>query len=362
MLQFASCRFSLVLYVRPFCMHRLILCAALALVGAAEPLVDVFVGRADGYACYRIPASVRNTVNGNLLAISEARRYNCGDAGYVDLVSKLSTDGGATWGALALIRSESGASNVTIGNPSPVLLSNGSIVLPFCRNNLGVGMLRSDDFGSTWSLVHFNLSLPSDFTWVATGPPGGIALSAPSTRLLVPIDFRSRSTGNAYYSRALLSDDGGASWRLGSGSVSGGDECQVSELTWASPASPFRPLLLSSRSSVGNRRLAALSTDGGDTWGTPWQTIQESECEASTVALPVLQTLVMSSAFATTRINMTLHVSADNGRSWKPYATIYAGPSAYSSLVALGDGASVGLLFERDGYAKISYVPVTVSR
>lgn len=117
-------------------------------------------------------------------------------------------------------------------------------------------------------------------------------------------------------------------------------------------------MLLTSRSSVGGQRIAALSADGGDTWGAPRPIINETECEGSTVALPDRAALVTSSAFsATSRANLTLHASADGGRTWAPVASVYAGSAAYSALCALGGGA-VGVLFERDGYGRISYAAV----
>ena len=62
-----------------------------------------------------------------------------------------------------------------------------------------------------------------------------------------------------------------------------------------------------------------------------------------------------SSAFSTAlRQNLTLHVSADSGRSWAPAASIYPGSAAYSTLASDGAGA-VALAFERDNYGHISF-------
>jgi hypothetical protein len=48
--------------------------------------------------------------------------------------------------------------NVTIGNPAPVVVG-GSILLPFSRNNIEAGVLKSDDGGDSWSLLA-NLPVP----------------------------------------------------------------------------------------------------------------------------------------------------------------------------------------------------------
>ena len=109
---------------------------------------------------------------------------------------------------------------------------------------------------------------------------------------------------------------------------------------------------------VGARRLAARSDDGGETFGAPWYTVAENECEASTIALPAHPAgprLVMSSALSPQRNNMTLLVSLDAGLTWTSVQQIYAGSAAYSAVVAVADDA-VALAFERDAYARISFV------
>eukprot|EP01052_Picozoa_sp_SAG31_P067587 SAG31_NODE_26382_length_443_cov_1.043605_2_plen_82_part_01 len=50
---------------------------------------------------------------------------------------QLSTTGGASWGDEQLIAAEHGAK---IGNPAPVVLGDGTVLLVYCRNNLQVLM------------------------------------------------------------------------------------------------------------------------------------------------------------------------------------------------------------------------------
>jgi len=328
--------------------------AAAAAAGAAAPptLTPVFVAGKEGYSCFRIPALVVLGGSGGdeLLAFAEGRKLSCADHGWNDLVSKRSLDGGATWGALHVVRSESApGALVTVGNPAPIVLRAGggaSLLLPFCRNNLEVGVLRSDDRGHSWALTA-NVSLPPTTSWVATGPPGGLELQ--TGRLVSPMNYQDAAVKGV--SSAFLSDDGGATWRMSKGSVALGNEDQVAELAWRSNASAS-VLHLSMRSTAGGSRLAAESEDGGETWSAPWPTIAEDECEGSVLALPRSRRLVMSSAFAAKRENMTLHASRDDGRSWKPVVQVFDRAAAYSSLVDLspqgpGGGAdAVGLLFE----------------
>ena len=60
--------------------------------------------------------------------------------------------GRTAWGSLRVAYGESShSSNVTIGNPAPVVIGS-SILLPFTRNNLEAGVLVSDD-GSSWEML-----------------------------------------------------------------------------------------------------------------------------------------------------------------------------------------------------------------
>ncbi len=74
--------------------------------------------------------------------------------------------------------------------------------------------------------------------------------------------------------------------------------------------------------------------------------------------------LVMSSAFSSVaRINMTIHVSADNGYTWNAVKQVYPLGSAYSALIPLGPSqpSSVGLLFEKDDYQTIVYSALDIN-
>lgn len=325
-------------------------------------ILDVFISGEEGYSCYRIPAIVIHPSTGELLAFAEARKYNCNDHGYVDIAMKKSLDNGNTWSKLIVIRSESSSTiNTTIGNPSPFIALDvdGSILLflPFCRNNIGnVGLLKSYDFGNTFNYVS-NISVSQSWTWVATGPPGGLQVGGKGGRLLIP--FNQISQDKTDHALAFFSDDLGLTWSLSSNSILDANECQIAYLPWVSPST----VLLSMRSATGSSRYASLSSDSGITWENRYETIQETHCEASTISLPATKLIVMSSAFSTTsRTNMTLHISRDDGKSWYQYAQLYSGLSAYSALVDMNSsiGTSVGCLFEKDGYKSISFVITTV--
>lgn len=316
--------------------------------------IDVMVAGQDSpfYGCFRIPALVR-APTGDLLAFAEGRHPGCEDHQWNDLVVKRSTDGGHTWGPsnVTVVYGESTPTSfVTCGNPAPVVdATTNTLLLPFCRNNKEVLLLESTDWGHSWSDKPRNLSpsvVPKDWTWVATGPPGGIQLA--SGRLVVPSDW---GTGSGGGSHAMISDDHGKTWS-NSALIPNGNECQAAVTKNGS-------LIMSMRTPKPHRQWS-VSSDGGSTWAAPTSNpaINEVACEGSIVALPDFpggELLVLSSAFDTaSRSNMTLHVSRDSGASFTPLINVYPGESAYSSLVAL-NATSVGLLWEKDGYKMLTY-------
>ncbi|MGC4003056.1 MAG: sialidase family protein [Pirellulales bacterium] len=108
---------------------------------AAEPeKVDVFQAGKEGYPIYRIPTLVC-TGKGTLIAVCEAREKGAGDWAAIDLVYKRSTDGGKTWGPLAVLADRTkydgpqnpaaaklrkGGNQITCNNP--VLIVDGDAV------------------------------------------------------------------------------------------------------------------------------------------------------------------------------------------------------------------------------------------
>lgn len=259
----------------------------LLLALAAQP-TDVFVSGRDGYHTFRIPAVVA-TSKGTLLAFAEGRKASRSDTGDVDLVLRRSSDGGASWGPLAVVWDD--AAN-TCGNPCPVV--DGDVVWLLLTHNLGedkesaiidrtskgartVWISRNDDDGATWSKpaeITPAVKKP-DWTWYATGP--GVGIRMRSSRLVVPIDFVDGETKQGG-SGVILSDDRGATWRSGGMAYPGLNECQVAERADGS-------LLLNARNykTALRARGVTVSADGGLSWGplTHDEALPEPQCQAS---------------------------------------------------------------------------------
>lgn len=336
---------------------------------AAEPVQEpLFVSGRDGYHTYRIP-SVVVTPKGTVLAFCEGRKDGRGDTGDIDLLLKRSTDGGKTWGSTTVVWDD--ADNVC-GNPCPVVdAKTGTVWLLLTHNRRQdteakivagtstgtrtVWVTKSPDDGVTWSKpieITKDVKRPA-WTWYATGPGVGIQLK--KGRLLVPCDSKSDG-GKVQESHVIVSDDRGATWRLG-GVV--GPDCNESQAVELSDGS----VMLNMRSVRGNtRRRIATSRDGGETFTTPVEdpALVEPVCQASILRLPCDGSgILFSNPASTKRERMTVRLSRDDGKTWPHAAVLHAGPAAYSCLTVLPDG-SVGCLYERG--EKNPYETITFAR
>ena len=342
--------------------------------GTALPLaaqlvhVEVFRSGEDGYHTYRIPAIIRTT-KGTLLAFCEGRKHSARDWGDIDVLVKRSRDGGRTWSA-AIKVADFGED--TVGNPAPVEdRRSGTVWLLLTRNpghvpeknilpglegpTRTVWLTYSKDDGLSWAPpVEITRSVKRpEWSWYATGPVNGIQLR--SGRLVIPCDHVVRADLSQRYSHVIYSDDGGRSWQIG-GSV--GPDCNESTVAELSDGT----LMLNMRSYAGrNRRAVALSSDGGLSWSAPAfdETLIEPVCQASLIGIGrgKRRVLLFANPASTQRVNMTVRLSRDDGKSWVAFRTVYEGPSAYSNLVEIGRGV-VGLLYERgekSPYERISF-------
>lgn len=330
----------------------------------------VFVAGSEGYASYRIPAIIASP-KGALLAFCEGRVDGRGDAGNIDLVLKRSEDGGRTWSELAVVWDDEGN---TCGNPAPVVdESTGRIWLPMTWNrgddherDITAGTSKdtrrvfvtySDDDGRTWAEPREITGTAKDpaWTWYATGPCNAIQLKhgKHAGRMVVPCDHKVTVDGEVVFrSHALYSDDHGRTWKRGEPTDPLTNECSVVELEDGR-------LLLNMRSYAGrNRRAIATSTDGGETWSdvTLDDALIEPVCQGSLITYDTDagQLLVFSNPASMKREKMTVRVSRDGGKTWPIAGLVHGGSAAYSNLVPRPDGKA-GLLYERDGYGRITY-------
>ncbi len=346
---------------------------------------DLFVAGTEGVREYRIPA-LATTKQGTLLALCDARVEEPGDApNNIDLVLKRSEDQGETWSEMTvvadfpgrraaadpclLVDGETGKVWVVYDHvwPNSESLERAGAALPKGVKPDGTGRIIllhaifSEDDGKTWSE-------PADIThqltregWLAVMAAPGRGIRMRSGRLVVPCYSR-RADGpdrQGDFSSVAYSDDGGKSWRLGSGAGPATNECQAVELANGD-------LMLNMRSYHGRGcRAVATSSDGGETWSELRHddTLIEPRCQASLIRYGAGadggkdRLLFSNPAHPKNRVNMKVRLSLDSGQTWPVSKVVHPGPSAYSCLTVLEDGR-IGLLYENGGdspYERISF-------
>lgn len=324
---------------------------------------------------YRIPALVVSKEK-TVLAFCEARRITGSDTGDIDIVLRRSSDNGQTWGPELTVLNQ--GADVS-GNPCPVVLESGRILLltcwnkgetwesgmssGYCANSRRIFIMHSDDDGRTWTLpreITRQVKNP-EWSWYATGPGAGIQLArgAYKGRIIIPCDHKS---GNGYFSHIIYSDDDGETWVIGAVSANGLNECEAVELANGD-------VMLNSRNhqSSSKFRGVSVSHDGGQTFDSNLfrrdNQLPEPQCQASIRRYSWPKgdkpgvILFANPGTVKGRVRMTLRASYDDGKTW-PFSTIiYKGGSAYCDLAVLPNG-KVGLLFEKDGYQTLEFVTI----
>ncbi|MEU3272807.1 sialidase family protein [Saccharomonospora sp. NPDC006951] len=329
----------------------------------------------EGYHTFRIPALVR-TRTGHLLAFAEGRLESAGDSGAIEVVLRRSADGGRTWGPLAVVSRNGDA---TAGNPSPVVLGDGTIVLVTTRNgrvseeDIMSGDVSDEDSRRVFVQHSFDDGLTfteameitddakaANWRWYATGPCHAIVLrrGEHAGRIVVPANHSSAppagspdiGTEQKYYGgHCLLSDDDGRSWRIGfvddrNDGFIAANETTVAEL-------PDGTLYFNSRDhgSSPGERVDAYSKDGGATLVAPYReqpTIIGPRVQGSVLQTSHPGTLLFSGpSNPDSRRAMSVRISTDSGRNWRQAFTVSDAQAAYSDLVEIERG-TIGLLYE----------------
>jgi sialidase-1 len=342
----------------------------------------------EGYASFRIPAVVV-TRTPTLLAFCEGRVDSAADHGHIDIVLKRSTDGGRTRGPLQAVARNG---NDLAGNPAPVVLDTGRILLVHVRAAAGatedailrgrvkpadgrrVWVQHSDDEGVTWSAPKeiTGQVKKADRRWCATTP--GHALQLGTGRVVVPGNHSLPPTGTdtgteAKYNsgHCLLSDDRGETWSLGYIDENTDGYVNANETTAAELPDGRAYFNTRNDSPSPGNRADAHSTDGGRTLLKPFRPqagLVTPVVQGSLLQLRDPDLLLYSGpADPAARALMTVRASADGGTTWRPAHTVDALPAAYSDLVR-ADGATVGLLYETGDfgpYETITFrrIPVT---
>ncbi|AXE85460.1 sialidase family protein [Streptomyces sp. Go-475] len=348
-----------------------------------ETSVPFRAGR-EGYASFRIPAVVA-TGTGTLLAFCEGRVGSRDDFGNIDVVLKRSTDGGRTWGSLQVAARNGDA---LAGNPAPVVLHTGRVLLVHVRNaalatedairrgkvtaadGRRVWVQHSDDEGLTWSAPReiTQETKKPQWRWYATTPGHAIQLSTgrvvvPANHSLPPTGTDNGTEGRYNGGHCLLSDDEGATWRIGYVDDNTDGYINANETTAAELPDGRAYFNTRNDSPSPGTRADAHSADGGQTLVKPFRPqagLSAPVCQASVLQLRDPDVLLYSGpADPGFRALMTIRASTDGGTTWRPAHTVDGLPAAYSDLVRV-DPDTVGLLYETGDFS--AYETITFRR
>ncbi len=328
---------------------------------------------ADGkYRIYRIPA-LWWLPKKPLLAFAEGRVEQRRMTGDVDIVLRRSLDHGQTWEPMQVVAN---IDRDTCGNPCVVLdASNNRLWLAFTRSRnqdteedivtgKGAGtqvwITHSDDDGATWA-APVDISATgrkANWGWYGTGPGQGLYLPATKTgRLLIPAYH---TEDGVYRTHCLFSDDHGQTWQLGADCADHTSEPQVIEMD-------AHTLLMNARtiSGHGTHRTLVTSKDGGATWqpAVGMAEMMENGCQGCVYRCfrngsDGPSDWIFSHPITPSRTGVHAWISDDQGKSWPSAQMLWAGPSAYTSMVRV-QGGLVGMLIEcgtKDVYEQIAFV------
>ncbi len=367
----------------------LMLLVPLSGFGAEPDVADVFVPKADGFASIRIPAAVVSK-KGTVLAFAEGRAADA-DQAKNKIVLKRSTDGGKTWGKLAVIAEDG---DRALNNPCAVVeRESGRVLLMYQSYPAGVGersgkvqpgydgnfvvrnwLITSDDDGATWSKprdITRETKREKVVTTVAGGPGVGIQLrhGRHAGRVLMPFNEGPFGAWNVY---AVYSDDNGRTWKMGDAAPGGLIDAGGGKQTSLVNEAQFVELKDGSvrfnvRRWAGKAvRKTCVSADGGVTWSKVEDApeLLDPGCMGSVLrytdpADGGKSRLLYSGPQSTKRENGTVFVSYDEGRTWSTKRVLCKGAFAYSCLTALPDG-TVGCLYEADGTRTIVFARFTL--
>ena len=253
-------------------------------------------------------------------------------------------------------------------------------------------MITSDDDGATWSEpTDITAQVKADWMcFLGTGPGNAIQLTGPehAGRILVPVYYSHEAGGTGFLScAAIYSDDGGASWTLGSSPNDGreilGDIVSSRDLA-DERASLYESVLVEGADGAvhvwarnqhpAGRVAHAVSHDGGVTWGEVDYHDQLTEIfsqpnaiavtgasDIAGAAEPSSRSIVFANAsqMLPFRGCGVMRLSHDDGATWPHNRVINPRHYVYQCMAQLPSG-DIALLWEREWQGLfLTTVPLT---
>ena len=337
--------------------------------------VDLATHQDGLYRQYRIPA-MTVMKDGTIVTAYDGRHTVADLPSFIDTVVRISKDGGAAWSEQKIARGggyPEGYGDPSLGyNPETnrlFLFYSGSRKTGFLSGAVGVGdvpevvqhwVSYSDDGGQNWE--HHNITTQvKDPAWAGGFAASGMATyiaTGPYKGRLVQ-QYLHRASGSSAVS--AWTDDNGATWHHGA-ILQGADENKTAAMSNGN-------LIWNNR--AGDNRQRAYSTDGGATWGNKSDDpalIDATSNGSITRVFPTLPASDPKSKWMIStnnfdrdiRMNTAVRLSCDDGSTWPVGKILERGSSGYSTAAML-DSETVGVLYERRGYADVTFASFPLS-
>lgn len=342
-------------------------------VGQREILLTrklLFAPGDDGSKNYRIPAIVTAS-DGSLVTATDKRKANQADLPEdIDVLIKRSTDNGKTWSDALTIAAGTGRYN-GYGDAGLVRTDNDGGLLCIFVGGTGfftstpsspirTYVCKSSDNGETWTeprditdqLYGSNCTDNVRKGWYGSFCASGAGLLGRDGTIYFVAAVRETNSQevNKIANYVYYSKDKGETWQVSACvKPNNGNEAKIVELNDGS-------LLASIRNQSKGARYYATSTDGGESWSDAglWTEMIEPGCDGDIIYYTSTKDGYEKNRIlhsvpndASNRVNVSVFVSYDEGKTWPVKKSICPTGSAYSSLAILPDG-TIGAYVEEN--------------
>lgn len=314
----------------------------------------------DGSIYWRIPAIVR-TKDGTIITACDKRgKSNADLAEPIQIAIRVSHDDGYTFEPTQIIA----GTGEKYGYSDPSLVCDretGAVLCVFNAGNRFQSSTATDQIRQVYCISYDNgrtWSDPIDFTnqiygkdcddlvrktWHAAFVTSGSGIQLRNGAIAFPVvfrkDYNTRETN--YPVHLAWTTDLGRTWTIGAQSLTGGDETKIVQLDNGSILASVRQ-----PQNIG-KRLFVISNDNGDHWEYPYNVTElvDPGCNGdikrytSTLDGYDRSRLLHTNQYhQSSRSNLTIRVSYDEGNTWKYTKQLDPGLSAYSAIEIAGNG------------------------
>lgn len=354
---------------------------------------------------YRIPSIIKTASNVLVCACDERYFTNADNPNKINKIIRRSFDNGMTWGKVQTVVAETGESQSDSSaaiDPAMVFNPNdNSILMLYSHTPAKVGLYnsiasvggdengveiptsylmltKSYDDGLTWSKSICLNSQIKDKNWgfIGAGPGVGVYVPKGDTgRIIFPIYYGMSDKQPSLMACAIYSDDNGLTWRKGQPVVCyqpnqfeknrmKSDDMQFTEGQIVNNGDGAIDYYLRNHNPV--KRIARVrSFDGGETWGQVefMQDMPQPICQVSAIDFcrdGKNCIAVLNPADENQRINGTLRLSEDGGKTFSYKYLVKEGQFIYSSLVYIEETDEIGIAYEPD-WQSIMFCKIGVS-